>query len=112
MTEATLTQTNNQPATKAVDPAAAKRQWTRLSADPTHDETTLFLADGVEVLGIILDSSFGGIGVTVLSAKGIEAGQELRAEYHGAPMRAVVRCVKQQREGTFFVGLEWISRKK
>lgn len=72
----------------------------------------LLTPDGMSQLAVVLDESFGGMGLIVADATGLDAGCELQVIYHGAPMWGVVRVVQPDPDGGFYVGVEWCSRKE
>ncbi|MEX0937946.1 MAG: hypothetical protein WDZ59_08790 [Pirellulales bacterium] len=84
---------------------AERRQWSRFLA--RVGEVSIRLEGGDERQAMAVDESFGGIGLVVDDAAGLEYGQEVVVSYDGATLYAIVKYVAPNGEGRHRVGLQW-----
>jgi hypothetical protein len=81
------------------------RQWGRFIVD--LGKLVLSAAPSDQRNAKVVDESFGGIGVVVDDASGLEPGLDLNLNYEGVPMRGTVCSVWPYEGGRHRVGIEW-----
>jgi hypothetical protein len=84
--------------------AKGNRKWSRFSQD---EEAVFILHESGEILAIVVDESFGGIGLEFRSDARFECGDHVRLRYRGAPMAGIVRFLMPADGGLKRIGLEW-----
>lgn len=84
--------------------AKGNRKWSRFSQD---EEAVFILHESGEILAIVVDESFGGIGLEFRSNARFECGDHVRLRYRGAPMAGIVRFLMPADGGLKRIGLEW-----
>jgi HPt (histidine-containing phosphotransfer) domain-containing protein len=82
-----------------------RRKWARFLA--RVGEVRLRLNDGEERPATAVDESFGGIGIVVEDATGLDFGREVVVSYDGTTMDAIVKYIAPDRQGRHRIGLQW-----
>jgi len=82
-----------------------RRQWGRFVVDV--GKLVVSVAPSDQRSAKVLDESFGGIGVVLDDASGLEPGLDLSLNYEGVLMRGTVRSVWPHAGGRYRVGIEW-----
>lgn len=82
-----------------------RRQWGRFVVDV--GKLVVSVAPSDQRNAEVLDESFGGIGVVIDDASGLEPGLDLDLNYEGVLMRGTVRSVRPYEGGRYRVGIEW-----
>ncbi len=82
------------------------RRWGRFDADESQVE---LLTETGPRQGVIVDESYGGIGLLLDDVQGLTVGQNVQVVYYGAPVNAIIRRILDEFEGRCEVGIEWIK---
>jgi hypothetical protein len=84
-----------------------RRQWGRFVS--SIGEILIDTDGDAQLHADVLDESFGGIGLRVGQADGLEVGAAISLTYDGVPMKGVVRNVTHAGDAKVRVGIEWIT---
>jgi hypothetical protein len=84
-----------------------RRQWGRFVVDV--GKLIVSLTPTEQRSAEVVDESFGGIGIVIDNASGLQPGRDLSLAYDGVPMRGTVRSVHPHGGGRYRVGIEWLS---
>jgi hypothetical protein len=82
-----------------------RRQWGRFGVDV--GKLVVSVAPSDQRNAKVLEESFGGIGVVIDDASGLEPGLDLSLNYEGVLMRGTVRSVWPHEGSRYRVGIEW-----
>ncbi len=82
-----------------------RRQWTRYRAGAK--EITV-VADGRRQRAMVVDESFGGIGLLMDNPVQVLLNREITLVSQGVPLQGIVRRVQPAEEGGYRVGIEWL----
>ena len=74
-----------------------------------YGRVTLRTEDGRACDGIVVNESFGGVGIVFSEDLQLERAREIEVAYHGTPAMAIVRHVTAFSRGGCMVGLHWKS---
>lgn len=81
-----------------------RRQWSRFTEE---EEAVLILLPEGEVLAMIVDESFSGVGLEVRGDLRFKVGQRLGLRYRGGPMAGIVKFVMPADGGRTRLGVQW-----
>lgn len=92
-----------------------RRTASRFLTEAQSDFAVLWRIGGWQRRVEVHSESLGGISLLVSDADGLPVGLEVRVEYAGETLRAIVRHVQRQDDGRYIVGLQcrrltWIPR--
>lgn len=87
-------------------PASNRRQWTRY---PTQGKQITVVTDRSQQAAVVVDESFGGIGLLMDNPVPVSVGGEITLVYRGVPMRGIVRRIQTEEDGRFLAGIEWLK---
>lgn len=84
---------------------ANRRKWMRFPSDAR--EVAVMHSNGTQLKGVVVDESFGGVGLLVESSIAVDVGVELKIVIDGAILPSIVRNVTRKADGSCRIGLQW-----
>lgn len=81
-----------------------RRHWIRFSDEPVLVSVQ---SEHGQVKGLVVDESFGGIGIELDRALDLEINDEVEVQYRNGPMIGRVRFLSTDGHGRFRIGVEW-----
>lgn len=85
-------------------PGMLRRHWIRFSDEPVLVSVQ---SEHGQVKGLVVDESFGGIGIELDRTLELEINDEVEVQYRTGPMIGRVRFISTDGHGRFRIGVEW-----